>query len=381
MAKKIIFIVVGVLLVLLAVFSGIIFQGREERQVVEDAIDQAIPVNVIEVQQKDIHLFIELQGRLQAEETIELFAEVSGILLRTDPPFRVGNVFSRNQILINIDSREQRQELISQRSNFLSSLTQLLPDIRLDFTQSYEQWVTYVEQFDPERQMPELPEAQSSQERYFLTGRNIYSQYHTIRQMEIRATKFQIRAPFDGSVTESNINPGALVRSGQPLGRFAKLNEYEMVATARVDDLQFMDIGDEVNLRSGTLEGNWRGTVVRISDIVDPATQMVNVFINTKGEDLREGMFLSGTVRAGMVPKAVKLPREILNENNEVFIIKDSLARLLEVRLRSVQNDSVIVQGLEDNTLVINERRNPNFEGTEVRPENGSQGKQLVGSH
>jgi membrane fusion protein, multidrug efflux system len=368
MRKKIIFIVLGIIFFVGALFSRAFFESGATGDRVIEIEDHAVPVEVIEIKNTDIQLFIELSGRLQAEEKIDLFAEVSGVLLRTNPPFRVGNVFQKGQILINIDDREHRQEMIAQRSNFLSSVTQLLPDIRLDYSDSYDQWVTYVEEFDPQRRMPELPEPKSAQERHFLTGRNIYSQYHTIRQMEVRSSKFQIRAPFTGSVTEASINPGTLVRSGQSMGQFAKLNSYELIATVRVDDLQHIEIGDLVTLHPGTLTVTYSGEVARISNIVDPATQMVNIFIKTNGENLREGIFLYGEIAASKIHNAAKLPREILLETNEVFVIRDSIAQLKQVELRHIQNDSVIVEGLQENTLVINERRNPNFEGTEVRP-------------
>ena len=59
----------------------------------------------------------------------------------------------------------------------------------------------------------------------------------------------------------------------------------------------YLRIGNQVELVVRQRRpARWKGTVSRISDVVDPATQTIKVFINVSGKDLKEGMYLSATV-------------------------------------------------------------------------------------
>ncbi|MFN6946530.1 MAG: efflux RND transporter periplasmic adaptor subunit, partial [Cytophagaceae bacterium] len=219
MTRRRIILLSGILIFLGAVIASILLsrRGREADEVADLPSEQ---VRVLEVNNREIPTYIEITGRLAAEDRIDIYSEVGGVLLPTTPAFRPGNTFSQGQVLIRIDDSEFRQNLIASRSSFLRSITMLMPDIRLDFSDNYENWLSYLEQFDVNRSIPSLPEPATSQERYFLTGRNIYTQYHEIRQMELRLNKYRIRAPFNGTVTEALITQGTLVMQGQRLGQF-----------------------------------------------------------------------------------------------------------------------------------------------------------------
>jgi membrane fusion protein, multidrug efflux system len=371
MSKKIVFIIIGISLVILVLFFGRrLFPDR--RDTTDEMIAPAAPtpVRTLKVENQNIPIHIEITGRLQPEEIIEVFAEVSGILLPTNPPFRQGNTFNQGQVMIRINDDEHRQQLIAQRTDFLSTLTRLLPDIRLDFEDSYPHWVNYIENFDPQQRMPSLPEPQSSQERFFLTGRNVFSQYHNIRQLEIQASKFQIRAPFRGTVSQSNIHTGTLVRQGQPLGSFAKIDSYELEATVRVTELQHLKIGNHVRLNVPALGIRKTGTIVRLSDHIDPATQTITVFIRVQGSELKQGMFMSGLIEARTIENAFRIPREIMLQNNQVFFVEDSVAVLRTINVLHIMEDTIVAKGLQDGDLIINERRPAHFEGTRVNPMN-----------
>jgi multidrug efflux pump subunit AcrA (membrane-fusion protein) len=134
------------------------------------------------------------------------------------------------------------------------------------------------------------------------------------------------------------------------------------------DDLPYVREGQAVTLRSGRPSHSWSGRVVRISEQVDQATQAVRVFVRVAGDDLREGMFLTGEIEAETFEQVEVLPRRVLLDQDRVFVIRDGRATLQPVEVLHRTDTEAVVRGLPDGAHVIEERRTGAFEGTEVEP-------------
>jgi membrane fusion protein, multidrug efflux system len=367
MTRHRILLAVGILLLVGAVVFSRYLSGREEEPEPEPEVPTE-QVRARTVQNREVPTFIGLTGRLVAEERIALYSEVSGVLLPPPTPFKSGSTFARGETLIRIDDEEFRQSLIASRSAFLRAITMLMPDIKLDFPASYEAWLAYLNAFDPSRPVPAPPTPATDQERYFLTGRNVYTQYHEIRQMEVRLGKYRIRAPFHGTVAQAQITTGTLVQQGQRLGEFIRTGRYELEATLSPDDLRFVRAGQTVTLTNGRPDQTWQGRVARIGAQIDPATQAVPVFVRVEGPDLREGMFLTGQIKAETFERVEVVPREVLIDENRVFVIREGRATLQPVEVLHRTDTEAVVRGLQDGEQVIEERRTGAFEGTQVEP-------------
>ena len=99
-----------------------------------------------------------VQGQLIAFDKIDIFSEVTGALLSTSRPFKVGTYFPKGSVLIKIDNSEARLSLLAQKSSFLNAVTQVMPDLKVDYPESFKHWQTYLNQFDPEAPITALPE-------------------------------------------------------------------------------------------------------------------------------------------------------------------------------------------------------------------------------
>ncbi|MFK5857369.1 MAG: efflux RND transporter periplasmic adaptor subunit, partial [Bacteroidota bacterium] len=170
------------------------------------------------VSNTNLPLIVEGSGQIRAKNRVDIFAEVNGVLQPTPKDFRTGQVYSKGELFISIDDREFRANLMAQRSEFQSLVTSILPDIKLEFPEEQKKWDNYLNSIVINRSIPNLPETNSRKEKFFVTGRKVFTTYYNIKNLEARLDKYTLRAPYRGIVTESNINPGGLVRSGQKLG-------------------------------------------------------------------------------------------------------------------------------------------------------------------
>lgn len=323
-------------------------------------------VEIITAQNKTIPTRLDIQGQLIAYDKIDIFSEVAGTLVKTDRPFKVGTYFPKGALLAEIDDQEARLSLLSQKANLLNAITQLMPDLKIDYPKSFEQWRTYLDSFDVEKELQPLPEPLNEQEKFFIASRNLYSQYYTIKSTEERLSKYKIYAPFSGVLTDVAINPGALIRVGQKLGELMNTSHYELQATIPLSDLSYIKVGNDVSLTSRDIAGNWTGRIRRISDQIDPATQTVQVFVEVRGRDLKEGMYLSGDVKASDIDHAVDLPRNLLVDQTRVFTVQDSFLRLRTVEVVKLTRQSAIVRGLPDGTPLLKTSLPNAFDGMKV---------------
>jgi len=329
----------------------------------------AKPVPSVETmlaQNKTIPTQLDIQGQLVAYDKIDIFSEVAGTLVKTDRPFKVGTYFPKGALLVEIDDQEARLSLLSQKANLLNAITQLMPDLKVDYPESFDQWRTYLDSFDVEDELRPLPEPLNQQEKYFIASRNLFSQFYTIKSAEERLSKYKIYAPFSGVLTDVATNPGALIRVGQKLGELMNTNHYELQATVPLSDLSYIKVGNEVNLISRDIAGSWTGRIRRISDQIDPTTQTVQVFIDVRGRNLKEGMYLSGDVEASDIDNAVELPRGLLVDQTRVYTVQDSVLRLHTVEVVKIARQSAIVRGIPDSTTLLKTSLPNAFDGMQV---------------
>ncbi|MCB0549224.1 MAG: HlyD family efflux transporter periplasmic adaptor subunit [Phaeodactylibacter sp.] len=365
------------LVILLGSFAASRFLGQQKAPPArKSSIAQARQVDTLHVRNATIPTTLEIQGVLAAFDKIDLFAEVSGTLEATSRPFKVGSYFPQGAVLIRIDAEEARLSLLSQKSTLLNAITQLMPDLKIDYPESFRHWQEYLKQFSPEQPIRPFPEPLNDQEKYFIASRNLYSQYYNIKSTEERLGKYTINAPFSGVITQASINAGAVVRAGQKLGELMNTSNYELEATVALRDLKYIKVGSPVELRSEDIAGKWAGRVKRINDQVDAGTQTVKVFVSLNGEGLRENMYMRGEVTASNIEKALKVPRNMLVNQKALYVVQDSFLQLQEVDVVKITEEAAIVRGLENGTPILREMVPGVFDGMKVlvkaRGEGGS---------
>lgn len=361
--------IVGAGLVLLLgvlAFNQISKKAEEApRKAVANGLKQA---QVMTAVQETIATTLDVQGQLAAFNKVDLYAEVGGMVESAGRAFKVGTYFPKGSPLIKIDDSETRLALLAQKSTLLNAIAQAMPDLKIDYPDNFSAWEAYLNNFDLEASIESLPVPKNDQEKRFIASRNLYTQYYNIKSQEERLRKFTLYAPFSGVLTDASINPGTVIRTGQKLGELMATGNYELVATVPLSELNYIKTGNSVKLVSEDIEGEWQGNVKRISDQIDPGSQTVQVFIGVDGKELREGMYLRGDVAARVVGEAIRLPRELLVEQNKVFVIQDSFLRLQRVEVIKVEPETVVLQGIPNSTPLLGKPIPGAFDGMKVAP-------------
>ena len=365
--RKIVLIIIGIVLIAGGgALAWLLIKNKNKRKPPVAKVVKTVFLDT--VRNTSVPLVIKANGSLTAKEKIDIYSEVQGIFKSTSKPFKPGVEYRRGELLLNLDGREYYSSLIAQRSSLFDLITSIMPDLRLDYPEAFPHWEKYLQNFNINKPVKPLPEPSSDKEHFFITGRQIVSRYYVVKNMEERYTKYQIRAPFNGVLTESLVNPGALVRSGQKLGEFINPDVFELEVNINDSYSELLKVGKQVQLNDLNNTKIWEGKVTRLNSRVDPATQTISAYIQVSGDGLREGMYLEAKLQAKEEANAIEIPRKLLVDESRLFIFEDSVLRLIDVEPVYFTDKTAVIKGVENGTLMLEKSVPGAYDGMRAKP-------------
>ncbi len=353
MIRKVILAILGLLIVGGSVFMAkrTINNKKERKPRKEKKIKTGAFVEV--VKNSSTPITITTSGNLAAKNRVDIYAEVQGIFNNSRRAFKPGTWYKKGETLLELDKKEEVIALKAQKSSFYNQLVLLIPDLRLDYPDAIGKWDDYVRRFNVDNSLEDLPAPETEKEKLFLSGRNIYTAFYNVKNLEAQLQNFTIAAPFSGVLTQAMVNPGALIRPGQKLGEFIDHSAYELEVAVNTAYGELLGIGKTVQLHNVEKTKKWTGKVIRVNSLVDPASQTIPTFIQVRGEGLKEGMYLEAAITAKEEQNTYEINRKLLVENNKVFIVRDTILDLVNVEPIFFKENTAVIKGLEDGMQIL----------------------------
>jgi len=368
--RKYISIVVGLAMIIGGIYVANLLIGNKQKK--KPRNKEVIPVAFVQVvENTNIPVQIVESGRLLAKNRIEMYAEVQGVMETSGREFKPGANYRKGEVMVHIRSNDYYAKLQAQKSTLQNLITAILPDLHLDYPEAYPKWDAYLRKFDLDKPIPPLPETTSDKEKFFVTGRNIYNTYYNTKNMEIIYSKYTLHAPFSGILTDALVTPGTLIRPGQKLGEFIDPLVYELGVAVNKTILPALSVGYKVKVRDvESLNDTWEGKIVRINGKVDPSTQTVKVFIDVRGKEIKEGMYLEAVINGSKKENAFEISRNLLVEESNLFIVEDDKLKMVSVTPVFYNQETVIVNGLKNGQQVLIKMIPGAFSGMKVKVSN-----------
>ena len=365
--RKIILSVIGVLLIVASfLFAKKLIADKNKPKRVQAKIVKTVFTDT--VQNSTIPIVIAANGNLEAKRRLEIYAEVQGVFKPGSKLFKPGQEYRAGQNLIRIDAAEFYASVQSSKSNLYNSIAAIMPDLRLDFPDVFNKWQNYLTSFDISKTTPKLPEMTSDKENYFITGRNIVSNYYNVKNLEQRLAKYYISAPFSGILTEALVTEGTLIRSGQKLGELIDPSIYEMEVGISKTYANMLKVGKDVTLNSLDKTETYKGKVSRVNGSIDATTQTITAYIEVKHENLKEGMYLEANLNAKDESNAIEIDRNLLLENQQIYVVRDSLLDVIDVKPVYFSDTKVVLKNIPNGTIILKKAVPGAYAGMLVKP-------------
>ena len=340
---------------------------KEEAAEIDLAEKKGTLVEVIVPVATDVEKDVTATGKLQSTKRFKIVAQVEGQLLHSAYKFKEGNTYRKGQVLLEIDQQEYQMSLLASKSELVTLITSLLPDLKSDYPSSYPLWRAYVGSIDVKKAIPEIPEVGSEQENFYLSGKGIYSKYYQVRSAEEKLAKYTIRAPYNGVVVSSVVESGTAVRPGTEMGTFINTDTYDLELNIPLSKLEKVTLGTNAVLSSSEFNGEWKGKVVRIGGDINEQTQSVKVFVRTSGASLKEGMYLTARIHQQPYLNAMTLPRKMVSDSKQIFVVDSNILRAKKVNILALRGDVAVIEALPVGTQVLSTVVKSAYAGMPVR--------------
>lgn len=371
--RQLIIIGVGILILAGSFFIMMALETFREDPVSNPPEDPVRAVQVQAVEYGDVSIAFEAAGRLGSHQYVDLITEVQGEILQGAVSLKKGETFKKGQLLVRIFDDEAEYNLKASRARFLNLIANALPDFRIDYPEKYDEMLKFFESIDMDKPLPELPEIKSLQVKTFLSSRNILNEYYAIKSTEVRFNKFNLYAPFNGTIIEAYLEVGSIANPGTRIARLISTERLELEVPVEINDAKWIRIGDQVEVLSEDRTDRWPGKVIRKADFVDPTTQSVSVFIalsSTKDQPLYEGQYLRAVFSGRVIDSAMEIPRNAVFNSNQVFTVNDGKLNKKVIDIHKINNETLVFSGLEEGTILVTEPLVNAREGSLVQIEN-----------
>jgi RND family efflux transporter MFP subunit len=259
------------------------------------------------VQSKSIAVPLSLTGKVSFDERrlAQLTARVSGRIEQV-------NVFTNDQV--------------SGNAVLLELFSQEYLTMQNEFFQASERWKRSQEPASPIGASDEKAAAkaiyESAKRKLIIIGLT-EAEVAELETTRVPEAHFHIRAPFDGTIIESNVRQGEYVQVGAELFVLADLSTLWVLADLYEKDLPLVRVGMKAQVRVSAFPDSFPGTISTIYSVLDEKTRTVKarVQVENRHGKLKPEMFCTVNVQTQFGKETIKIPASaLLGETDKHFV-------------------------------------------------------------
>lgn len=334
--KAIIFLSIGLLIVVGLVTYRIITNTKKEET--NKAIGggnrgggSKVYGRVIQGQPFADHL--SLSGSIEANEVVELHAEVSGIVEQLN--FQEGSQVSAGQVLIKINDAELRAQLAQART-------------RADLAGE-----------NARRAKLLLDKEAISQEEYDIASADFRTADAQIQLINAQLNKTLVRAPFSGKIGLRNISKGSYITPATLIANLANTAQVKLLFSVPERYAYMVNKGSQVAFSIQGDEQKFSAAVFAIEPVIEANTRtlLVKAISKNSSNKLIPGVFANVTFPLETVENGLLVPAEALipiQNGKKIFVLRQGKAKevLVETGGRT-DADVLITKGLGEGDTIL----------------------------
>jgi len=346
--KRKLIVVSPVIILILAYLVMKVLTSFKEEQPKRSAMVKPRLVETRIVELRDVPASLTTFGTLASSQPVSLISEVAGTLKPGTIKFQPAQSFKKGDLLLKVDDRQIKLQLNSTKSDLLTALATLMPEIKVSSPKIFQTWQSYFDSISFDKSIGPLPETDDQRLKALLARYNIYKLYFTVQDLEIRAAKHYFYAPFNGSIVSAQLRVGSTAAPGTRLAEIINLDELEVEIQVPAADIRWIQTNSRVDLTTPDGSIKWKGHIDRIGNVIDTRSQSIFAYIkldDTADVTPTAGIFLKAVIVAQTIPNAMKVSRRAVYEESYVFLVKDSKFVQRDIDIAFEEGDFYILNG------------------------------------
>jgi RND family efflux transporter MFP subunit len=290
-----------------------------------------------------------ITGSIQPERRADLRAEVSAIVLRVLK--ENGDVVKRGDLLVQLDATSIRDTLAAAESAQRAAQN------------AYEQSKRQLERFTTLRGsgMASAQQLEDAELRKNTAQSDEEAAKTRVVAARQQLARTEVRAPFDGIVSERKVSAGDTAQIGKELLKIIDPNSMRYEALISAENVGSVKAGQPVQFRvTGYGEQEFSGKVRRVNPAANPTTRQVEVLVDLTGDKQPKlaGLYAEGHVATQSRP-TLTIPASAIMRDGEkasAFRVKDNKLQKVPLALEDRDartGDYVLKEGLAAGDQVI----------------------------
>ncbi len=333
-------------------FLGMMFLTSTEKTSNKRA--EQIDIRKVETQRivyEDFTLSIKGNGVVNSKQSLEVVSEAQGKILYAKNNAKNGTHFKKGEVILKIDSREVENDLFSFRSDFMNSVASMLPELKNESAEEYDKWFKYFNTLDISGETPELPKTTDTREKIKVSSRNVFSKYYKVKNQEILLSKYNITAPFDGYLSDSDLIENSFIVRGQTLFTLIDAKNLEIAVPLSVDEINMISFQSPPSVKiyyENDKENYLEGKIYRKDIDIERTTQTTNVYVSFSNNKLKSnflpGNYVTIEISGKKLEDVAIIPRHAINNDGDVFVINEGTLTVEDISVLVYQDDIAIVE-------------------------------------
>ena len=294
-------------------------------------------VTVFNAKEKLFQHFIEVQGTVEADQSVELYPENSGSI--TNIYVKEGQKVYKGQTLIQIDNSVLKSSIVELETQFELAKTTFERQKRL-----WDQNIGSEIQFLQAKAQKEGLE-------------------NSLESLKAQEKKLKISAPFSGTIDEMFAKIGGLAAPMIPAVRLVNLNQIHVESEVTETYLKYIRKGTQVELFFPSIGKNVRANVSQVGNYINPNNRSfkVRVDINNQNNELKANLLadikINDFKETGIVIPAKLIQKDREGKQYVYTVIKDKenyLSKKNYIKAgMTYENDAFIIEGIQKDDLIV----------------------------
>ncbi|MGJ8561266.1 MAG: efflux RND transporter periplasmic adaptor subunit [Litorimonas sp.] len=329
---------------------------------------KALPVLTATAKTDSVMMTVKAQGEVQPRTEINIVSQVGGRITYMSPDYIQGGRFNRGDLLVRIDPAEYKLRVTQARANVSQAQTVLARE-RSEADLARMDWEDLGRGGTPTPltlREPQMAEAAAQLE----------SAKARLEEAALQLSRTEIRAPFDGRVTERLVDAGEFVGMSSRLGKIYATDIMDVRLPMTQTDLARAGLflgyeakGDKgvpvrLTLTSIGSESEWTGYITRTDGRFDSQSRVLHVYAEVRNPfanvsegrpPLAPGLYVDAEINGPVIDNVVTIPRAALRGTSDVYVANDD--GTLSIKTVSVQSSdrtqAVLHSGIKAGDEVI----------------------------
>jgi RND family efflux transporter MFP subunit len=363
---------IGLPIIIILLGFGVFVLLKSLRQEPQKEIRQDLGalVDVFTVENQDWQVTVSGTGTVQAAQEISIIPQTSGEVIYVSPSMEEGGFFSKDEVLLKIDSTDYQLALEQAKA------TESKAELNLATIESWSrvaraEWerIKQVDEDEPNPLVVYEPQLKNARA-------ELASAKAAVKQAELNLERTEIQAPFNCRIRSENVDIGQYVRAGSSVAVVAGTDSAEVIVPLPLDELRWLDVPMKGSQKKGSLatihmeingkDYDRQGRIVRTTGEVDPMSRMTKVVIEVQDpygllhegnarKALVSGSFIDVSIKGGRLKDVFLVPRTSVRDNDTVWIMdKDNLLKIQNVQIVRYERENVLVKdSLKDGDRIV----------------------------